>query len=386
MARSSGTAAIRFLHTADWQLGMTRHFLDEDAQPRYTAARIEAIAAMGRVIAERGCEFVVVCGDVFESNLLGARLVRRALEAMAELAVPVYLLPGNHDPFDAASVYRSPVFAEHRPANVTVLERAETVTVRAGVELVAAPWFGKVPRQDLVAQAVAQLAPDPATTRILVGHGCADVLSADPANRAVIGTPGLVEALDAGLLDYVALGDRHSTTRVADRAIWYSGTPEATDYDEVDPGNVLVVAIDPDRRVEVESVPIGTWRFADLNRRLGGDDDLAAFEVELERRRGKDRTALRLSLTGTLSLAQQLRLDELLDRQREVYAAIEVWGKRSELSVVVDPRELTDLGVGGFAADAVAELVELTATGGEDAAAARDALSLMYRLTRRGAA
>ena len=34
----------RFLHTADWQLGMTRHFLAGDAQPRYSAARREAVA------------------------------------------------------------------------------------------------------------------------------------------------------------------------------------------------------------------------------------------------------------------------------------------------------------------------------------------------------
>jgi hypothetical protein len=29
-------ADMRFIHTADWQLGMTRHFLNGDAQPRYS--------------------------------------------------------------------------------------------------------------------------------------------------------------------------------------------------------------------------------------------------------------------------------------------------------------------------------------------------------------
>lgn len=380
------TTTTRFLHTADWQLGMTRHFLDSDAQPRYTAARIDAIAAMGRVIVEHGCEFVVVCGDVFESNLLGPRVVRRALAAMAGLRVPVFLLPGNHDPLDAASIYRSAVFTEHRPDNVVVLDRAGVVTVRPGVELVAAPWFGKVPRRDLVGQAVQQLTPASGVRRIVVGHGCVDVLSADPTNRAVIGTPGLVGALDSGLIDYVALGDRHSTTAVADRAIWYAGTPEATDYDELDPGNVLVVTIGAGRQAQVAPVRVGSWRFADLDRRLESDADLAELATELAGFPAKERTALRLSLTGTLSLAQQLRLEELLDHHREVYGAIEVWGKRSELTVVVDPRELTELGVGGFAAAAVAELAESAARGGQQGATARDALSLMYRLTRRGAA
>ena len=43
---------IRFLHTSDWQLGMTRSFLSEEAQARYTQARFDAIRTMGR-IAER---------------------------------------------------------------------------------------------------------------------------------------------------------------------------------------------------------------------------------------------------------------------------------------------------------------------------------------------
>ena len=38
---------MRFLHTADWQLGMTRHFLDADAQARFTAARMDVIGRIG---------------------------------------------------------------------------------------------------------------------------------------------------------------------------------------------------------------------------------------------------------------------------------------------------------------------------------------------------
>jgi len=40
---------IRFLHTSDWQLGMTRSFLSEEAQARYTQARFDAIRTMGRI-------------------------------------------------------------------------------------------------------------------------------------------------------------------------------------------------------------------------------------------------------------------------------------------------------------------------------------------------
>jgi hypothetical protein len=54
---------ICFLHTSDWQLGMTRHFLSEGAQERYSQARFDAIRAMGRIAKEENCQFMLVCGD-----------------------------------------------------------------------------------------------------------------------------------------------------------------------------------------------------------------------------------------------------------------------------------------------------------------------------------
>ena len=115
---------MRFLHTADWQLGMTRHFLNGEAQPRYSAARRDAVTGLGALAVETGAEFVVVAGDVFEHNQLAPRDVSQSLEAMRAIGVPVYLLPGNHDPLDASSVYTSQLFATECPDNVVVLDRA----------------------------------------------------------------------------------------------------------------------------------------------------------------------------------------------------------------------------------------------------------------------
>ena len=75
---------VRFLHTADWQLGMTRHFLSEEAQARFSAARLDVIGEMGNLAINEGCEFVVVCGDVFDSNQVVRQVLTRALEKMAE--------------------------------------------------------------------------------------------------------------------------------------------------------------------------------------------------------------------------------------------------------------------------------------------------------------
>ena len=123
---------MRFVHTADWQLGMTRHFLAGEAQPRYSAARRDAVAGLGPLAADAGAEFVVVAGDVFEDNQLAPKVISQSLEAMRAIGIPVYLLPGNHDPLDASSVYTSALFTAECPANVHVLDRAGVHEVRPG--------------------------------------------------------------------------------------------------------------------------------------------------------------------------------------------------------------------------------------------------------------
>src|SRR5438046_5048256 len=108
---------VRFLHTSDWQLGMGRYFLSREAQARFTGARIDAIRSISGVATQYECQFIVVAGDVFESNNLDRQVAVRALEAMRASAIPIYLLPGNHDPLDAASIYRSATFLSNCPPN-----------------------------------------------------------------------------------------------------------------------------------------------------------------------------------------------------------------------------------------------------------------------------
>ncbi|MFN2114155.1 MAG: exonuclease SbcCD subunit D, partial [Anaerolineae bacterium] len=147
----------KFLHTADLQLGLTRHFLGSDAQPRFAAARNDAIRSIGELAADEGCSFVVACGDVFESNHVSRQVVVRALDALGDVPVPVYLLPGNHDPLDAGSVYRSATFRASVPSNVHVLESGAPVEASPGAWLVAAPWLSKHPLEDLAARSLSDL-------------------------------------------------------------------------------------------------------------------------------------------------------------------------------------------------------------------------------------
>ena len=87
---------MRFIHTADWQLGMTRHFLDDDAQPRYSAARRDAVAGLGALAQQTGAEFVgkTLVFAITEYSEEGRNIVvsrRKLLEQEQALSADAFL-------------------------------------------------------------------------------------------------------------------------------------------------------------------------------------------------------------------------------------------------------------------------------------------------------
>ena len=69
-------------------------------------------------------------------------------------------------------------------------------------------------------------------------------------------------AIDRGAVHYVALGDKHSRMQVGTTGrIWYSGSPEVTNYDDIepDPGHVLVVDVDEADPPQAGERRAATW-------------------------------------------------------------------------------------------------------------------------------
>jgi DNA repair exonuclease SbcCD nuclease subunit len=189
----------------------------------------------------------------------------------------------------------------------------------------------------------------------------------------------------------VALGDKHSRTEVGDTGrVWYSGSPEVTNYDDIehDPGHVLIVDIDeadPARAVSVEARRVGRWRFTTLRREVDNSRDIADLDLNLDLLPDKDRTVVRLVLTGTLTVTDRAALDACLDKYARLFAWLGLWERHSTLAVVPADGEFADLGIGGFAASAVDELVATARSGdSDDAQDAQGALALLLRLTAAG--
>ncbi len=247
----SRASAVRFLHTADWQLGMTRHWLGEH-QGVYDRARINAIRRIGRLAEEQRLR--VHPGLRRRLRVRAGQAAYRASRcwsgpgsAHAGAGVPAARQPRSAD--RVGDLPLSTGSCGQAGEGVRVLDAARPGSrCGPGVELLAAPWFSQArPRPSRSTGSARATGPAAVRSRADRGRprrrGLAGVGAPGPG-RIPISTARLEAAGGRcqGRVDYVALGDRHSKLSVgrSDR-IWYSGSPEPTATRDPDPGYVLVV-------------------------------------------------------------------------------------------------------------------------------------------------
>ncbi len=298
---------VRFLHTADVQLGMHA----EDAKPaaeRLREARFQALANAMELACAEQADFVLVAGDLFEHNLVDAVTVQRTLLLLESAAVPVYILPGNHDLLVAGSVYQRPDF--ERAVHVRVLREAAPLPVPgADCTLYPCPVATRNELEDLTAWIPPRAEGD--GIRVGVAHGgLRDYGVPDPPYPIRLDLP------EAQGLDYLALGDWHSTIVEATRRLAYSGTPEQTRFGERDSGNVLLVTLDgPGAPPRIDKRRTGTLTWEDWTEELAASD--TEWPERLRRRvealPDGARTVLRLQLGGVTAAANLPRVGELRD-------------------------------------------------------------------------
>ncbi|EQD68820.1 metallophosphoesterase, partial [mine drainage metagenome] len=237
---------------------------------------------------------------------------------------------------------------------------SQPLSVSPSVELVGAAWTHKRPSRSVLSDAIGPLEAT-GKIRIVVGHGPVDaVLGSLNDEPSTIRLAEVEAAIAGGAIHYVALGDRHSTTRVGESGrVWYAGTPEPTRFDEVDPGNVLIVEVDGHGHCEVEKVRIAQWQFINHEATLTEADDVAALKHFFTQLEDKPRTGVRLVLSGTLTVRDHAALEDLLESERQSLAALEVMRDRSDLVVRPDDFDFESFGLGGFARSALLELQHL---------------------------
>lgn len=299
---------MRFLHTADWQVGMKAVHAGAAA----CQVREERLAAGRRVVhkaREAGADFLLLAGDTFEDNGVERVLIQRVADLLGSFGGPVYVLPGNHDPLAPGSVWEHPAWRSWPQINV--LREEAPVPVPGGV-LYPCPVRERDSGQDPTAWISAA---DASAIRIGVAHGTVAGVAVEEA-----GYPIPREAAARAGLDYLALGHWHSMSIFPSKdglpRMAYAGSPESTRFGERDSGNVLLVEISaPGAPPALKPLRTGRLVWMVLEEQLREAGDLARVRRQIEAVPDPGSTLLEVRCNGLLATADRpelARLEELL--------------------------------------------------------------------------
>jgi hypothetical protein len=353
---------VRFLHTADWQLGLKLAFIAGDRGAAARLERFEVVRRLATLAKERDVSVVLVAGDVFDDNAVGRDTLQRARDVLALFKpIPVLLLPGNHDAASPDSVLRRLDAGAH----VYALVGREPWDGVPGLRVYPCPLQRRHERDDPTRHLPARAPED--SIRVAMAHGgLLDFDESETVNRI-----DWRAILDKGF-DYLALGDWHGTLRWGPR-VWYSGTPEPTRFKEKRPGHALIVEIDgPGATPRVEEVAVARTRWIERRESLEDAASLAALASWFDRLDHRSMTLVNLSLVGILSMADRATLEEILDSYRDSLMLLRV--DDHELHDRPTAEDLDRLGADGYVGSAI---THLRASGPTEEA--EDALRLLYR-------
>lgn len=285
---------MRFLHTSDWHIGLKAAHAGA-AGTRLRAERLEAARRIAAIAREQAAEFVLIAGDLFDSSAPAPAEIRETAGLLASFTMPVYVMPGNHDPDVPGGPWQHAAWRE--AANVHLLLEAQPVAL-AGGTLYPCPlrsrWQGGDP--------LAWIPPRQPGDGIRVGlaHGGLKAFGGPIAEQAAVERD----------LDYLALGDWHSVNEGIRQA--YCGTPETDAFGQRDSGFVLIVEIAgaagaPPLITRQRSGRL-TWRKQTVT--LAAEGDASKLRAELEAA-ASDEVLLDLEVSGALYPADERELDAI---------------------------------------------------------------------------
>ena len=261
---------LRLVHTADVHLGARHADLGNQAAAQRERQFAAFRATIDLALTEQ-VDGLLVAGDLFDSNTQPRRTVERTvaeLKRLVDAAIRVVIIPGTHDVYDRASVYRACDLAAmaglpHDSDRLVVLTPDRPDIVYGILDLAVHGFVfptKRAPRSPLAVFSAA--ADDRAHWHVGMIHGSLAIPGKTDADEVVF----TAAEVAASHLDYLALGHWHSTQRGhAGGTVWaYSGAPEPVAIDQDRAGSVLLVALDERdgvRHVTLEERRVGRTRF-----------------------------------------------------------------------------------------------------------------------------
>ena len=247
---------IRILHAADLHLDSPFDALSEEKAALRRREQRELLRSLARIRAEQNAQLVLLSGDLFDSDSAWAETEELLRLTLSEMAVPVFISPGNHDYYSASSRWarmRLPgnvhVFTSPDFDGLVVNDMDVRVWGAAFTDRYSDSKLGelRIPRQD-------------GFTELVCVHG----ESGNPGSRY---NPIDERDIAASGADYIALGHIHACSglKKAGKTFYaWPGCPEGRGFDECGEKGVLIVDAEPGK-VRAKFVPTAARRYECLS-------------------------------------------------------------------------------------------------------------------------
>jgi DNA repair protein SbcD/Mre11 len=380
---------LRLLHTADVHLGARHADLAEQAAAQRERQFAAFKAAVDLAIAEP-VDIVLIAGDLFDSNTQPKRSVERVAAELRRLVgakIRTVIIPGTHDVYDRASLYRVhdlPAMAGSTVDDdlVTVLTPDRpSIHLKACDVVIHGPVFAtkRAPHSPLRDLAVA--GDGTATWHVGMVHGSLAIPDRTDGDEVVITR----EEIEATGLDYLALGHWHSTQsgKAGTTTYAYSGAPEPVAVTQDGAGKVLLVELEEAagrRSVKILERTVGRTRFEKVDvdaAALAGQPELIK---QLASRADAD-LVLDVRLTGVRPDELDVSTDEVEDQLKARFLKVRV-RDASVPALTEGNLPSPDTIPGAFIRNVEGHIAELEAEGSEAAAAEAAELRDILRLGR----
>lgn len=221
----------------------------------------QIVAEACSLAKEKDCDLILIPGDLFDDESANPDTIYFLIETFGSVApLPIFIAPGNHDPYLPQSPYNSDFLSERGlppwPGNVHIFSSGTFEMVRLPEEEnVAVTGISDIGLGMEQRRILGQRIPLPeAAFNILMFHGSREPL---PSGKGATMPFNDNELLMQGL-DYAAVGHYHSYAAIKDEEGRirgaYSGTPAWQRLNEYGEKFILVGEISEDKRVELERV------------------------------------------------------------------------------------------------------------------------------------
>lgn len=301
--------ALKLVHTADWHLGRRFRAFREDDEKKLTRERLAVVGRILQLSNQHQVSAVLCAGDLFDSPQPDEpwwRGLAEQLHAHGRAERPVFLLPGNHDPLKAGSVYSSEhPFRRLLPNWVHVVDRDDfSFELSKDAVLHAVPCRSQAGQDDLALRLPPRAEGD-ARIRIGLVHGQTFDIEGHQSNFPISKTA----AHERGF-NYLAIGDTHAF-RLVDTGtpvpVVYPGAPEPAKFDETEAGHVALVFFRrPPAAPIISKESVGRYRWLQVT--CHSIEELR----KLSQLPNLETTVLRLQLDLTVTLSEQRELDAIL--------------------------------------------------------------------------